>query len=893
MASYSAVIDLRVNGLQQLEAVEARVDAVNKLIKQVKPIPNIFDQRDVARVKAVKKELDFIVKAYADGNTVVAKFSGSIAGLNSQLNGFRTIAANAKVGAEQFTNALKAAEIASSKLAGAELKRLNTLGDLYTRKPVGGLTAEEQGPSGLTRAVLDLGKTLPKSLAGLRTYANELDRIFTLVEAGSVDFRTLQAEIARVNRQMDIAGGAGPMQGPALPPSMRGGGGGRRGATSPIGGGRGFPGSPGALAAQAENLMLGAGFPLLFGGGPAQVAGGLLGSFIGTGFGGQIAGAALAQQLADATTRITEIGNALDTLSMDNLRDSIIYVNADLDTTVRRLIEAGDAQEAQKVAAQAVFEQTGMLPEAVARISNNSNVLANTWNQFSAAASGTLSIIGQPFVVALQLITSGLTKILQYSNYILTAAGEWLDKHLGWIAQNPIIQSLLANILNGNTAITEEQEKQNALLQEATGKLREELALVTKLDALKQAEVSNATFYGQIKNEELRKQAELVKLEDEYNKKRIAARKEYAGLELAEYEKKLDQIEQVKRKEIERNSEEKKRILLLKQADADRTLALQQQTTQLNLQANAVQQQLSFVQAQAQAQTAINNIEIQTLEQVKEIVGAYDTKIRIINQILRLEVANAKIAFNSAVAQIKANERLAELARIAAIQKLKNLEIDLLSAAAKGEEVTNYQKAVMAGKEAVDIATQNLDFTRQIGAEQLRAAEATYNAAVQAANLKAQTSAAAAAAERFAGAMTEAAVAAGATAEATAMSASATSLARVLPGPSALTDAEAMQRRLSVAPISGLFGKKFAAQYEERQAAMASETAQRREGLRASLNPQVNVTTGPVMQMDGTNYVTQRDLMAATGSAARQGADLAMQMLQRSPATRRRTGVNR
>ena len=404
MASYSAVIDIRANGLQQLTTVAARVGAINKLIKEVKPIPNIFDQRDVARVKAVKKELDFVVKAYADGNTVVAKFSGSIAGLNSQLNGFRTVAANAKVGADQFTNALKAAEIASSKLAGAELKRLDTLGDLYTRKPTGGLSAEDQGPSGLTRAVLDLGKTLPKSLAGLRTYANELDRIFTLVEAGSVDFRTLQAEIARVNRQMDIAGGAGPMQGPALPPSMRGGGG-RRGIASPIGGGPNIPGSPAALRAAStargklmENLMLGAGFPLLFGGGPGQVLGGLAGSFVGPGFGGQILFSALFGQLEQLGVAATEAGNALrkpiENFSLIEQRG--LLASESQERYVKNLIDSGQYIQANTEIQKRYNQIVGAEgSKALLELSESSDRLTRAWAELSlqiqAALAGPLA----------------------------------------------------------------------------------------------------------------------------------------------------------------------------------------------------------------------------------------------------------------------------------------------------------------------------------------------------------------------------------------------------------------------------------------------------------------------------------------------------------------------
>jgi tape measure domain-containing protein len=57
--------------------------------------------------------------------------------------------------------------------------------------------------------------------------------------------------------------------------------------------------------------------------------------------------------------------------------------------------------------------------------------------------------------------------------------------------------------------------------------------------------------------------------------------------------------------------------------------------------------------------------------------------------------------------------------------------------------------------------------------------------------------------------------------------------------------------------------------------------------------PQVNITTGPVTQMDGTNYVTVGDLQRATSAAAQQGANLALSQLQSNPSLRRTIGVNR
>lgn len=57
--------------------------------------------------------------------------------------------------------------------------------------------------------------------------------------------------------------------------------------------------------------------------------------------------------------------------------------------------------------------------------------------------------------------------------------------------------------------------------------------------------------------------------------------------------------------------------------------------------------------------------------------------------------------------------------------------------------------------------------------------------------------------------------------------------------------------------------------------------------------PAINITTGPVMQMDNTNYVTVSDLQTATSAAAQQGANLALSQLQNNPTVRRSIGVAR
>jgi TP901 family phage tail tape measure protein len=59
----------------------------------------------------------------------------------------------------------------------------------------------------------------------------------------------------------------------------------------------------------------------------------------------------------------------------------------------------------------------------------------------------------------------------------------------------------------------------------------------------------------------------------------------------------------------------------------------------------------------------------------------------------------------------------------------------------------------------------------------------------------------------------------------------------------------------------------------------------------SSINPVVNVTTGPVMNMNNSNYVSQADFLAGLQVASRQGAQMALATLQGNNSMRRSVGI--
>ena len=98
-------------------------------------------------------------------------------------------------------------------------------------------------------------------------------------------------------------------------------------------------------------------------------------------------------------------------------------------------------------------------------------------------------------------------------------------------------------------------------------------------------------------------------------------------------------------------------------------------------------------------------------------------------------------------------------------------------------------------------------------------------------------------------------------------------------------------------PTLGLVGEGGESEYIIPASKMDEAMSRYAQGQRgssvipSSINPQVNVTTGPVMNMNGSNYVSQQDFMTGLQAASRRGAELALNVLQKSNNARRAVGI--
>ena len=119
-----------------------------------------------------------------------------------------------------------------------------------------------------------------------------------------------------------------------------------------------------------ENLMLGAGFPMLFGGGVGSVGGGLLGAGLqyataSQGFGAQIFFSAIGQQLDTFTGKIAELGKAFNVLNPDV--DAVISSLGETNTAYGKHLEMlkaikgeGAAMEVAKKAVESIIGKEGL-----------------------------------------------------------------------------------------------------------------------------------------------------------------------------------------------------------------------------------------------------------------------------------------------------------------------------------------------------------------------------------------------------------------------------------------------------------------------------------------------------------------------------------------------------
>jgi hypothetical protein len=378
-----------------------------------------------------------------------------------------------------------------------------------------------------------------------------------------------------------------------------------------------------------------------------------------------------------------------------------------------------------------------MIPQAVADISGNANVLVNIWNQFLGAASGTLSIIGVPFVSALSLLLSGFTKILQYTNLLVTTVGAW-GAELGRKVINrfPILGRFLSNTLNGTKVITEEEEKRNAVLQAAIDKQVNQNYNIARTIALEKQRTLGRTAAEKLINLELDRGLETTRINAEYEEKILQFRRDNAGATAAQVEKGVRQIQVGQAIAIEQV-----RIKTLLQ---EQGLEIEANKERYDRAAEAVRLQISALEtssqvraAQLSAEAAINDLYGTQLERQYRLASTATERYNIAVAQFRQQVRAAEIEYIQAVENnrllIQKAELQARLVELKYRELVAEKQIAIAQAVSRGNTPAQvsriaaaYDTAIGVQKDALKNAYNQVAATKQIAIYQNTVAAAVY-----------------------------------------------------------------------------------------------------------------------------------------------------------------------
>jgi len=194
----------------------------------------------------------------------------------------------------------------------------------------------------------NVDKLFAKNIKNLETFNKKL-----AASDAAREKRLAGGQIPRLGRGQTYGPGLAPMQGP------------RQMIASPVGGAPNIPGSPAFLRRQRMNrrlgqIGLGAGFPLLFGGGAGSVIGGAAGGAFGS-FGAQIALSAAGQMVDQFVASVMEAGKAFGSLSttLDLMRERSLFTSKESEELARKLEELGDVEGLAELATVELASKIG------------------------------------------------------------------------------------------------------------------------------------------------------------------------------------------------------------------------------------------------------------------------------------------------------------------------------------------------------------------------------------------------------------------------------------------------------------------------------------------------------------------------------------------------------
>jgi hypothetical protein len=353
---------------------------------------------------------------------------------------------------------------------------------------------------------------------------------------------------------------------------------------------------------RAESLALGAGFPLLFGGGAGAVAGSIAGSFVGDGFGGQILGSAIGQSIDQAIQKAAQLGSALQTLDLKVLEESGYRVNAALALQVEILKQIGDERAAQIAIEQDILRTTGAIPGTMDGITDAVNVLSAAWADFTAAVSTLLGIIGAPFAAALGALINAVNTLIRGINVIFSSVGAVLKSAGELVVKFIAGDGAVRRMNDGLKANNQELEKARIAFAGILAANNAEILLNREILNLEKQRTLGRTEAEKLINADIDNQQKIKRINTQFDKERYEINQKLTKTNRQLVDQELEQNEVKRRQAIEEanvlNTRTKAVIVATEQEKRDRenTQNLEKQRRELERIAKLRTKQLSDAQ---------------------------------------------------------------------------------------------------------------------------------------------------------------------------------------------------------------------------------------------------------------------------------------------------------
>ena len=711
---------------------------------------------------------------------------------------------------------------------------------------------------------------LEKRLSGINTLVNRLNKTTKNPVINRANITAATSDINALNKQLErtLQLQKQVNKQPSSPRTPSGGGGGGRGGKPPGGGGMGN---------RLESIALGVGFPLLFGGGGGEVLGSLAGSFVGTGFGGQILGGAIGGILDDFISKAGELGSALNpaTANIDALVEALGGSTTAAGAYITKLEELGRSQEALSVATAELERLTGVEGvNALKTFGDDSTKLGQVFTQAMTQMQASVAALINSTGILKALISG-----IEYNVLLRQALS----------SKDPRQQELQRErqVAGGPGFAGGDLAKYNELADKLVERQR-----VLNAEKQKQLETQTKILTQEEKNQEILKET-----------KKLAQEMKTVYSEITSEARKRVETEQAA---IERGQS----VAQARYETEKATLDLSNQQLERAYQYAQTQQDRYNI-AIALFNNAVQTAKIEYQQQLESIAAA-ERKLQV--ELQELKNAQDRITLKSKELELDALKEKDQKKQSALITKIKETTGEYLTTS--GQVISEVEKQLATQqligeqqRKTAEVQLQSKVLAAQTALEQKLVSDEIGLSNEQALRLSGSLADGALQAMELAGQMSSVASNAEAAAQ---QIQNAINLQNMLRsggnengapqqaaegaywsgGFKAFADGGVVSK-----PTLGLVGEGGESEYIIPASKMDEAMSRYAQGQRgssvipSSINPQVNVTTGPVMNMNGSNYVSQQDFMTGLQAASRRGAELALNVLQKSNNARRAVGI--